>query len=245
MLQHQSIYENISQFTNGTNGATKSKLGTVIYENIDDLSLKIAKKVQMEKSASQEQPTYENYSQFILHHQLHSYSTPCTPKSTTHNMNHHSTRSQAPPIPSTNPVNHKVAKVMLASSSSSSGSSTTSSSPPSTATTTNSLSLIQQSMLPSTLKPQEEISVYQNNHTHEKEDAKVQVFFCGTIMVIYIREGMRFDQFSETIRQLCQFSPQQPLTLKWVDEEGDPCTIIYQIELDDALRIYYLNNESE
>ncbi|GBP10534.1 hypothetical protein EVAR_76379_1 [Eumeta japonica] len=33
--------------------------------------------------------------------------------------------------------------------------------------------------------------------------------------------------------------------MKWVDEEGDPCTISTQLELDEALRLYELNRDSE
>lgn len=37
----------------------------------------------------------------------------------------------------------------------------------------------------------------------------------------------------------------QVFTMKWVDEEGDPCTISTQLELDEALRLYELNRDSE
>lgn len=33
--------------------------------------------------------------------------------------------------------------------------------------------------------------------------------------------------------------------MKWVDEEGDPCTISTQLELDESLRLYELNRDSE
>lgn len=37
----------------------------------------------------------------------------------------------------------------------------------------------------------------------------------------------------------------QVFTMKWVDEEGDPCTISTQVELDEAIRLYELNRDSE
>ena len=46
------------------------------------------------------------------------------------------------------------------------------------------------------------------------------------------------------LRDICQFDKQQLFTIKWVDEEGDPCTLSSQIELNEALRLYYLNKES-
>ncbi|CAB3230144.1 unnamed protein product [Arctia plantaginis] len=44
---------------------------------------------------------------------------------------------------------------------------------------------------------------------------------------------------------MCRFLPDQVFTMKWVDEEGDPCTISTQLELDEALRLYELNRDSE
>ena len=38
---------------------------------------------------------------------------------------------------------------------------------------------------------------------------------------------------------------EQPFTVKWVDEEGDPCTISSQMELEEAIRLYDLNKDSE
>ena len=33
--------------------------------------------------------------------------------------------------------------------------------------------------------------------------------------------------------------------MKWVDEEGDPCIIQSQVELDEAIRLYEVNKEAE
>lgn len=33
--------------------------------------------------------------------------------------------------------------------------------------------------------------------------------------------------------------------MKWVDEEGDPCTLSSQLELDESIRLYELNKDSE
>lgn len=46
------------------------------------------------------------------------------------------------------------------------------------------------------------------------------------------------------MRDICNFSPEQVFTMKWVDEEGDPCTISGQDELDEAIRLYDVNKES-
>lgn len=33
--------------------------------------------------------------------------------------------------------------------------------------------------------------------------------------------------------------------MKWVDEEGDPCMLSTQLELDEAVRLYELNRDSD
>ena len=47
----------------------------------------------------------------------------------------------------------------------------------------------------------------------------------------------------EEIRTVCKFEPSQPFTVKWIDDEGDPCTISSQRELDECFRLYELNKE--
>jgi atypical protein kinase C iota type len=96
-----------------------------------------------------------------------------------------------------------------------------------------------------------------NNNTYENllvdntipqrqiDDIKIQLFYCGTIIVVYIKETINLEQFSTLIRLICKFDQKQLFTIKWVDEEGDPCTISSQVELDESIRLYYLNKESE
>lgn len=37
----------------------------------------------------------------------------------------------------------------------------------------------------------------------------------------------------------------QVFTMKWVDEESDPCTLASQLELCEAIRLYEINKDSE
>lgn len=78
-----------------------------------------------------------------------------------------------------------------------------------------------------------------------QDDVKVQVYYCGLIMVVYIAPHIRLEELFTLLRDICRFEPGQLFTLKWVDEEGDPCTVSSQCELDEALRLYYVNKESE
>jgi hypothetical protein len=79
----------------------------------------------------------------------------------------------------------------------------------------------------------------------ENTQIKIQLFYCGLIMVIYISENVRIIEFFGLIRNICKFDVEQQFTIKWIDEEGDACTITSQNELDEAVRLYYLNKESE
>lgn len=81
--------------------------------------------------------------------------------------------------------------------------------------------------------------------SNDTNDIKTQVYYCGLIMVVYIKSTLKIDEFYNLLREICKFDEQQLFTIKWVDEEGDPCTVSSQIELDEALRLYYLNKESE
>uniref|UniRef100_A0A8C4NUZ2 protein kinase C n=1 Tax=Dicentrarchus labrax TaxID=13489 RepID=A0A8C4NUZ2_DICLA len=47
-----------------------------------------------------------------------------------------------------------------------------------------------------------------------------------------------FVELCEEVRTMCSVAKQQPITLKWIDDEGDPCTISSQMELEEAFRIY-------
>lgn len=37
----------------------------------------------------------------------------------------------------------------------------------------------------------------------------------------------------------------QLFTMKWIDEDNDPCTICSQDELDEAVRLYEVNRDTE
>lgn len=64
-------------------------------------------------------------------------------------------------------------------------------------------------------------------------------------MVTYIDPHITFEQLCQEMREMCCFTPEQVFTMKWVDEEGDPCTMSTQMELDEAIRLYEINRDSE
>ncbi|XP_059084912.1 atypical protein kinase C-like [Tigriopus californicus] len=76
-------------------------------------------------------------------------------------------------------------------------------------------------------------------------EIRVKTAFSGQIFITYIDHGITFDQLTLEMRDICGFHQNYPFTMKWVDEEGDPCTLNSQIELDEAIRLYEVNKEAE
>lgn len=64
------------------------------------------------------------------------------------------------------------------------------------------------------------------------------------IQITYITPGISVDALREEMRTICGFGTEQ-FTMKWVDDEGDPCRIVTQLELDEALRLYELEKDTE
>ncbi|XP_045162767.2 protein kinase C iota type-like isoform X2 [Mercenaria mercenaria] len=76
-------------------------------------------------------------------------------------------------------------------------------------------------------------------------DIRMRVGYNGDILITAITCEISYEDFCAEIKDICKFDDQQPFTVKWVDEDGDPCTVSSQIELDEAIRLYELNKDSE
>ncbi|XP_046343413.2 protein kinase C iota type-like isoform X1 [Haliotis rufescens] len=74
---------------------------------------------------------------------------------------------------------------------------------------------------------------------------RIKVGYNGDILVTSIKNEITYEDFRGEIKEICKFDAGQPFTVKWLDEEGDPCTISSQIELTEAIRLYDLNKDSE
>jgi hypothetical protein len=113
-------------------------------------------------------------------------------------------------------------------------------------------------------KSHHQLSNLNHNNNQPEDDIKIQIYYSGLITVIYFNSlkntdntesetdldssdaaPFKLDNFQRKLRDICKLDESQPFTIKWVDEEGDPCTIGSQLELDEAIRLYYLNKESE
>jgi atypical protein kinase C iota type len=71
------------------------------------------------------------------------------------------------------------------------------------------------------------------------------LFDFSQIFITYIDHTIRYDDLQSEMREICGFPRSYPFTIKWVDEEGDPCTVSSQCELEEAIRLYEVNKEAE
>lgn len=67
------------------------------------------------------------------------------------------------------------------------------------------------------------------------------------VQITYITPGISVDTLREEMRTICGFGATGPtqFTMKWIDDEGDPCRIATQHELDEALRLYKVEKDTE
>lgn len=80
---------------------------------------------------------------------------------------------------------------------------------------------------------------------NEASEVKVKTVYNGNVFITYIDPTISYDVMVGEMREICGFPRVHPFTIKWVDEEGDPCTISSQLELSEAIRLYEANKEAE
>uniref|UniRef100_A0A7N6AAS3 protein kinase C n=1 Tax=Anabas testudineus TaxID=64144 RepID=A0A7N6AAS3_ANATE len=66
----------------------------------------------------------------------------------------------------------------------------------------------------------------------------LHAFFGVDMLIADLAATVTFVELCEEVRIMCSVTKQQPITLKWIDDEGDPCTISSQMELEEAFRIH-------
>ncbi|KAI4809142.1 hypothetical protein KUCAC02_018052, partial [Chaenocephalus aceratus] len=65
------------------------------------------------------------------------------------------------------------------------------------------------------------------------------------IMITHFEPSISYEGLYGEVKDMCSMDNEQLFTMKWIDEEGDPCTVSSQLELDEALRLYEVNKDSE
>ncbi|KAG9482270.1 protein kinase C zeta type isoform X2 [Eleutherodactylus coqui] len=76
-----------------------------------------------------------------------------------------------------------------------------------------------------------------------KDFIKMKAHYNGDILITRLGASMSYDELCEEVREMCSLHEGQPITLKWIDDEGDPCTISSQMELEEAFRLYSIYKE--
>uniref|UniRef100_A0A914XDQ6 Protein kinase C n=1 Tax=Plectus sambesii TaxID=2011161 RepID=A0A914XDQ6_9BILA len=76
-------------------------------------------------------------------------------------------------------------------------------------------------------------------------EMKLKARFLGEVLVLYTRLPLVVDRLMSELRSACKQPPGELITVKWIDEEGDPCTISSQRELDEAVRLFEANGDAE
>uniref|UniRef100_A0A8D2K0G2 Protein kinase C zeta n=1 Tax=Theropithecus gelada TaxID=9565 RepID=A0A8D2K0G2_THEGE len=66
---------------------------------------------------------------------------------------------------------------------------------------------------------------------------RLKAHYGGDIFITSVDAATTFEELCEEVRDMCRLHQQHPLTLKWVDSEGDPCTVSSQMELEEAFRL--------
>ncbi|XP_077435726.1 protein kinase C zeta type [Vanacampus margaritifer] len=78
----------------------------------------------------------------------------------------------------------------------------------------------------------------------QSQSVKVKAHYCGDMLITDLAATSTFVELCEEVRTMCSLTRQQPITLKWIDDEGDPCTISSPLELEEAFRIYNRSKRS-
>uniref|UniRef100_A0A8C3WNT0 Protein kinase C n=1 Tax=Catagonus wagneri TaxID=51154 RepID=A0A8C3WNT0_9CETA len=66
---------------------------------------------------------------------------------------------------------------------------------------------------------------------------RLKAHYGGVILITSVDAATTFEGLCEEVREMCCLCRGHPLTLKWVDSEGDPCTVSSQMELEEAFRL--------
>ncbi|KAK6014214.1 PB1 domain protein, partial [Ostertagia ostertagi] len=79
----------------------------------------------------------------------------------------------------------------------------------------------------------------------EDTDIKLKTRFLGQVLVLYARPPLQIENFFSLLKEACQQPSSHPITVKWIDEDGDPVSIDSQRELDEAVRILQQSGDAE
>jgi len=101
--------------------------------------------------------------------------------------------------------------------------------------------------------PTHELGMSRSNSSHSQQrlndsdipEIRVKTAYNGQVFITYIDHKITYPMLMTEMKDICGFAQNDELTVKWVDEEGDPCIIQSQVELDEAIRLYEVNKDAE
>ncbi|XP_059808170.1 protein kinase C zeta type isoform X1 [Hypanus sabinus] len=76
------------------------------------------------------------------------------------------------------------------------------------------------------------------------DSIKVKAHYKGDILITNLDAAINYEGMCSEVRDMCNLQQNQPITLKWIDNEGDPCTVSSHMELEEAFRLYNQSGES-
>lgn len=76
-------------------------------------------------------------------------------------------------------------------------------------------------------------------------EIRAKIVYNAEVLITYIDPNITLEEICKEMRDTCRFATDQVFTMKWVDEEGDPCIISTQMELAEAIRLYEINKDTE
>lgn len=65
------------------------------------------------------------------------------------------------------------------------------------------------------------------------------------MQITYISPEISLEKLRDEMRTICGFGTTEQFTMRWMDDEGEPCRIARQPDLDEALRLYELEKDTE
>lgn len=78
----------------------------------------------------------------------------------------------------------------------------------------------------------------------EQDGIPLRAAFNGDVTCLVMDPHIRYESLCLDLKEIYKFSDRVKFTMKWIDEEGDPCTLSSQLELNEAIRLYLLNRDA-
>jgi len=77
----------------------------------------------------------------------------------------------------------------------------------------------------------------------EEDGIPLRAAYNGDVTCLNMDPRISYQSLLSDLREIYKFPPKENFTLRWIDEEGDPCTITSQLELEEAIRLFFFNRE--